>query len=147
MISWRKYVDTFDDDGITLSVDAHDIRFSYLQPDEVLLARDLMDRQIVDTQGLKVVRVNDLKLSQSGTQLRLLGAEVGVRGILRGLHPLLEKAVVNVAKLFHKKVDEQLIAWNYMDLLDRDLSEVQLSVTHRRLDELHPADVAYLGAA
>ena len=142
MISWRKYVDTFDDDGITLSVDAHDIRFSYLQPDEVLLARDLMDRQIVDTQGLKVVRVNDLKLSQSGTQLRLLGAEVGVRGILRGLHPLLEKAVVNVAKLFHKKVDEQLIAWNYMDLLDRDLSEVQLSVTHRRLDELHPADVA-----
>ena len=40
MISWRKYVDTFDDDGITLSVDAHDIRFSYLQPDEVLLARD-----------------------------------------------------------------------------------------------------------
>lgn len=142
MISWRKYVDTFDDDGITLSVDAHDIRFSYLQPDEVLLARDLMDRQIVDTQGLKVVRVNDLKLSQSGTQLRLLGAEVGVRGILRGLHPLLEKAVVNMAKLFHKKVDEQLIAWNYMDLLDRDLSEVQLSVTHRRLDELHPADVA-----
>ena len=91
MISWRKYVDTFDDDGITLSVDAHDIRFSYLQPDEVLLARDLMDRQIVDTQGLKVVRVNDLKLSQSGTQLRLLGAEVGVRGILRGLHPLLER--------------------------------------------------------
>lgn len=41
MISWRKYVDTFDDDGITLSVDAHDIRFSYLQPDEVLLAATL----------------------------------------------------------------------------------------------------------
>ena len=142
MISWRKYVDTFDDDGITLSVDAHDIRFSYLQPDEVLLARDLMDRQIVDTQGLKVVRVNDLKLSQSGTQLRLLGAEVGVRGILRGLHPLLEKAVVNVAKLFHKKVDEQLIAWNYMDLLDRSTKNIQLSVSHKTLGELHPADIA-----
>ena len=142
MISWRKYVDTFDDDGITLSVDAHDIRFSYLQPDEVLLARDLMDRQIVDTQGLKVVRVNDLKLSQSGTQLRLLGAEVGIRGILRGLAPWLERAVVSVAKTFHKQIDERIIAWNYMDLLDRDLSEVQLSVTHKRLDELHPADVA-----
>lgn len=79
MISWRKYVDEFDDDGLTLQVEAHDIRFSYLQPDEVLLARDLMNRQIVDTQGLKVVRVNDLKLSVSGSQLRLLGAEVGVR--------------------------------------------------------------------
>lgn len=142
MISWRKYVDAFDDDGITLAVDAPDIRFSYLQPDEVLLARDLMNRQIVDTQGLKVVRVNDLKLSQSGTQLRLLGAETGVRGILRGLHPLIERAAVKTAKLFKRDIDEQIIAWNYMDLLDRDLSEVQLSVTHKRLDELHPADVA-----
>ena len=142
MISWRKYVDEFDDEGIKLSVESPDIRFSYLQPDEVLLARDLMDRQIVDTQGLKVVRVNDLKLSQSGTQLRLLGAEVGVRGILRGLAPWLERAVVSVAKAFHKQIDERIIAWNYMDLLDRDLSEVQLSVTHKRLDELHPADVA-----
>lgn len=142
MISWRKYVDEFDDEGIKLSVDSPDIRFSYLQPDEVLLARDLMDRQIVDTQGLKVVRVNDLKLSKSGTQLRLLGAEVGIRGILRGLAPWLESAVVSVAKAFHKQIDERIIAWNYMDLLDRDLSEVQLSVTHKRLDELHPADVA-----
>lgn len=142
MISWRKYVDAFDDDGITLAVDAPDIRFSYLQPDEVLLAQDLMNRQIVDTQGLKVVRVNDLKLSQSGTQLRLLGAETGVRGILRGLHPLIERAAVKTAKLFKRDIDEQIIAWNYMDLLDRDLSEVQLSVTHKRLDELHPADVA-----
>lgn len=142
MISWRKYVDEFDDTGITLKVESHDIRFSYLQPDEVLLARDLLNRQIVDTQGLKVVRVNDLKLSVSGTQLRLLGAEVGTRGILRGLAPWLERAVVSVAKTFNKRIDEQIIAWNYMDLLDRDLSEVQLSVTHKRLDELHPADVA-----
>ena len=96
----------------------------------------------MDTQGLKVVRVNDLKLSVSGSQLRLLGAEVGVRGILRGLASWLERAVVAVAKVFGKKIDEQIIAWNYMDLLDRDLSEVQLSVTHKRLDELHPADVA-----
>ncbi len=142
MISWRKYVKAFDEDGIVLQVESHDIRFSYLQPDEVLLARDLMNRQIVDTQGMKVVRVNDLKLSVSGTQLRLLGAEVGIRGILRGLAPWLERAVVAVSKALGKKVGEQIIAWNYMDLLDRDLSEVQLSVTHKRLDELHPADVA-----
>lgn len=142
MISWRKYVASFDEDGITLSVDAPDIRFSYLQPDEVLLARDLLNRQIVDTQGMKVVRVNDLKLSQSGSQLRLLGAEVGIRGLLRGLHPIVEKVAVGAARLFGRRVDEQIIAWNYMELLDRDLSEVQLSVSHKRLDELHPADVA-----
>lgn len=142
MISWRKYVDVFDETGIKLTVEAHDIRFSYLQPEEVLIARDLLNRQIVDTQGMKVVRVNDLKLSLSGPQLRLLGAEVGTRGILRGLSPLFETAVVAIAKIFGKQIEEQIIAWNYMDLLDRDLSEVQLSVTHKRLDELHPADVA-----
>ena len=142
MISWRKYVSAFDEEGITLSVKSHDIRFSYLQPDEVLLARDLLDRQIVDTQGMKVVRVNDLKLSESGTHLRLLGAEVGLRGILRGLHPALERGVVRLAKAVKHPIEEHIIAWNYMDLLDRDLSEVQLSVTHKRLDELHPADVA-----
>ena len=67
---------------------------------------------------------------------------MGVRGILRGLAPWIERSVVSVAKVFGKKIDEQIIAWNYMDLLDRDLSEVQLSITHKRLDELHPADVA-----
>ncbi len=145
MISWRKYVGSFDDieeNGITLAVEAPDIRFSYLQPEEVLLARDLLNKQIVDTQGLKVVRVNDLKLSESGTQLRLLGAEVGIRGILRGLAPWVENATLAISKLFGRRIDERIIAWNYMDLLDRDLSDVQLSVTHKRLDELHPADVA-----
>ena len=142
MISWRKYVADFDETQVVLNTESFNIRFSYLQPDEVLLARDLLDQQIVDTQGMKIVRVNDLKLSPSGYQLRLLGAEVGMRGILRGIHPLLERAVIAGAKLFHKKINEQIIAWNYMDLLDRDLSKVKLSVTHKRLDELHPADVA-----
>ena len=142
MISWRKYVGEFTDDGIMLKVDRTAIRFSYLQPDEVLLARDLLNKQIVDTQGMKVVRVNDLKLSVSGSQLRLLGAEVGIRGLLRGLAPWVERAALAVCKTFHKKIDEKIIAWNYMDLLDRDLSKVQLSVSHTRLDELHPADVA-----
>jgi Mg2+ transporter MgtE len=86
--------------------------------------------------------VNDLKLSESKNQLRLLGAEVGLRGILRGIAPVLERVVEGAYRLFGREFPENLIAWNYMDLLDRDLSHVQLSVTHKRLHELHPADVA-----
>jgi Mg2+ transporter MgtE len=142
MLSWRKWVEEFDDEHVTLNAAAPDIRFSYLQPDEVLLHRDLLNKQIVDTQGKKVVRVNDLKLSESRNQLRLLGAEVGLRGILRGLHPTLEKGVAWSTRLVGHEVGENLIAWNYMDLLDRDLSHVTLSVSHKRLHELHPADVA-----
>lgn len=143
MVSWRKYVEEYTKDNeVHLKVPATKVRFSYLQPDEMLLARDLMDQQIVDTHGIKVVRVNDLKLSQSGNQLRLLGAEVGIRGILRGLAPWLERAVVAVSKKLKHPINEHIIAWNYMDLLDRDLSKVQLSVSHTRLDDMHPADVA-----
>ena len=142
MVSWRKYVENYEDDKIVLNMPGYEIRFSYLQPDEILLARDLMNKQIVDTQGLKVVRVNDLKLSSSRNQLRLLGAEVGVRGILRGLNPILERAVLSITKLFRHPLEENIIAWNYMDLVDRDLSSVKLSLSHKRLSELHPADVA-----
>lgn len=142
MLSWRKFVATLSEDRIELNAEREALRFSYLQPDEVLLARDLLNKQIVDTQGMKVVRVNDLKLSESRNQLRLLGAEVGVRGILRGLHPTVERVVDRLARLLGRELPENLIAWNYMDLLDRDLSHVRLSVTHKRLHELHPADVA-----
>lgn len=143
MISWRKYVESFSTEDIHLKVVDTDIRFSYLQPNEVLIARDLLNKQIVDTRGMRVVRVNDLKLSDtSSSQLRLLGAEVGIRGLLRSLSPALETLTLKIAKSLGKPMPEKIIAWNYMDLLDRDLSNVKLSVSHKTLDGLHPADIA-----
>ena len=143
MISWRKFVDTYDEREVHLKAIATDLRFSYLQPDEVLLARDILNKQIVDTHGMRVVRVNDLKLSDtSSTQLRLLGAEVGARGILRTLHPALERVALRLARTFGHPLPERIIAWNYMDLVERDLSNVKLSVSHKTLDDMHPADIA-----
>ncbi|WP_444327917.1 magnesium transporter [Paratractidigestivibacter sp.] len=143
MISWRKYVDTYDEKEIHLKVPATEIRFSYLQPDEVLIARDILNKQIVDTRGMRVVRVNDLKLSDTNsTQLRLLGAEVGARGILRSLSPALERGVLKLSRTFGKPIPEKIIAWSYMDLVERDLSNVKLSVSHKTLDDMHPADIA-----
>ena len=143
MISWRKYVDSYDENEIHLKVPATEIRFSYLQPDEVLIARDILNKQIVDTRGMRVVRVNDLKLSDTNsTQLRLLGAEVGARGILRSLHPALERGALKLARTFGKAIPERIIAWSYMDLVERDLSNVKLSVSHKTLDDMHPADIA-----
>jgi len=143
MVSWRKYVDTYDECEVHLKVSSTDIRFSYLQPTEVLLARDVLNKQIVDTRGMRVVRVNDLKLSDtSSSQLRLLGAEVGMRGILRSLSPSIEKIGVRVARTFGHPIPERIIAWSYMDLVERDLSNVKLSVSHKTLDDMHPADVA-----
>jgi Mg2+ transporter MgtE len=143
MISWRKYVASFDENEVQLKVPSTDLRFSYLQPSEVLIARDLLDKQIVDTRGMRVVRVNDLKLSDtSSSQLRLLGAEVGLRGLLRSLSPRFESLVCRAAQALGHPIPERIIAWNYMDLLERDLSDVKLSVSHKTLDDMHPADIA-----
>ena len=142
MLSWRKFVAEYDGEAVRLAAPTSELRFSYLQPDEILLSRDLLNKQIVDTQGMRVVRVNDLKLSESRNQLRLLGAEVGARGLLRALHPAVERGAQGLAKLFGGEIPEHLIAWSYMDLVESDLSQVKLSVTHKRLNELHPADVA-----
>ncbi|MCI6274010.1 MAG: CBS domain-containing protein [Coriobacteriaceae bacterium] len=143
MISWRKYVDAYDENEVRLKVVATDIRFSYLQPEEVLLERDILNKQIVDTRGMRVVRVNDLKLSDtSSTQLRLLGAEVGARGILRSLSPGIERLALRISDTFGKRLPEKIIAWSYMDLVERNLSDVKLSVSHKTLDDMHPADIA-----
>ena len=143
MISWRKYVDRMDDHGVYLKTSATDVRFSYLQPTELLVARDILNKQIVDTQGLKVVRVNDIKFSMSGeNQLRLLGAEVGARGLLRALSPTLEHVVARFMRAIGKPLAEDIIAWSYMDLLERSSQTLQLSVSHKTLGELHPADIA-----
>ena len=143
VISWKKFVDTYDEDEIHLKVVATDLRFSYLQPDEVLLSRDILNKQIVDTQGMRVVRVNDLKLSDtSSTQLRLLGAEVGALGLLRSLHPALERLAVRISRTLGHPLQERIIAWSYMDLVERDLSNVKLSVSHKTLEDMHPADIA-----
>lgn len=125
MISWRKYVESYDGSCVRLNVPSSDIRFSYLQPDEVLLARDLLDKQIVDTQGMKVVRVNDLKLSDSPAVCACSVPRRASAAWLFGISPHLEKAVNAIATAFGHPLKERLIAWNYMELIERDMSQIQ----------------------
>jgi magnesium transporter len=140
MLSWRKYVQDMGEDCLKLNRSQEELRFSLLQPGELLVQRDLLDRQIVDTQGMKIVRVGDLKFTESGQGLRLIGAEVGLRGLLRRLN--LERIMDAVTGLFGYHYPERLIAWSYMELLEKDMSSLKLSISHKRLHELHPADIA-----
>ncbi len=138
-LSWI-YVAKISNEAINLTADKNRLSFSYIKSNELLLKRDLLDSQIVDTLGCKVVRVNDLKLTESEDQLRLLGADIGVRGLLRRLG--LEKIIDIVSGFFHYSFPEKIIAWNYIDLLKENLSDLKLSITHKKLHELHPADIA-----
>ena len=143
MISWTRNVSRIDDDGITLSTRIGDLRFSYLHPNEILIARDLIGKQVVDLQDKNVETVNDAKISvtASGT-LRLVGVDVGLSGTIRRKYPLVKGLMGGVGQALGIRPTERIIPWDSLDLIDKSLSNMKLSATHRRLDELHAADVA-----
>jgi sporulation protein YlmC with PRC-barrel domain/CBS domain-containing protein len=110
-----------------------------------LLARDLLDQQIIDVHGRKVVRVNDVELYQdSGDRhpvLRVGSVDVGARGAVRRLL----KGVVPVGALrtLLRQIPERPIPWDFVDLIETDPARrVKLKISHERLARLHPADIA-----
>ncbi|AEB06304.1 MgtE intracellular region [Coriobacterium glomerans PW2] len=143
VVCWEGCVDHVDAQGVHLAVTADEIRPAEREEAQVLLARDILNKQFVDTQAVKVARANDLKLSQSGPrQLRLLGAEIGVSGLLRALSPAVERIACRICSSVGKPLTERIVAWSYMDLLDRNIDEIRASVSHKTINELHPADIA-----
>lgn len=116
-----------------------------LAESSVLLERDLLDQQIIDVDGRKVVRVNDVDLvwevdHENGCRLRIAEVEVGLRGAVRRLLKGLPHSVVEaVAHRFQARV----IPWEFVDLIDRDPSRrVRLKVVQDRLSHMHPSDIA-----
>jgi len=113
---------------------------SFPQKDIILLREEVMDKQIVDTFGAKVVRVNDLHFLRVDSNLRLVHVDVGFRGLMRRVG--WEKIVDQVLRwLFSYVLPNQFISWKYVQLLSgSDL--LQLSVSQKKLSHLHPADLA-----
>ncbi len=117
-------------------------------PDEsryLLLDREVLDQQIIDVHGHKVVRVNDIDLlwqtsHEGATELRIQQVEVGSRGAVRRLlKGLPGGAVRQVAERFGANA----IPWEFVDLIDRDPSRrVRLKIEQDRLEKMHPSDLA-----
>ncbi|MFH0809391.1 MAG: CBS domain-containing protein [Pseudomonadota bacterium] len=115
----------------------------YASSEEDLLAvRDLFDKQIVDANGAKVVRVNDIKLEDYMGNAILVAVDVGTRGILRRLG--IEKGGEGLLRLFKTELRQNLISWQYIQPLHDKLSHIALTVPRQLLAELHPADLAEL---
>ncbi len=114
------------------------VPYTLLREGEVLLLRDVIDQQIVDLEGARVIRVNDLKLAKVNQDVRLIAADVGFRGMLRRLG--LENFFVSAARLFGKKLSEQLIGWDHV----QSLAGGKIAVPSKTIADLHPADVAQI---
>ena len=133
-------VERLDDAGARLSVHTIDITKFSQRETEILLRADLLDKQIVDLEGHKVIRVNDVRLDEIDGRLRVVAVDVGAAGLVRRLG--IEGPFRSVARGFGRGVPERYIDWEDVDPLDSTIASVRLRVPHARLAELHPADLA-----
>jgi magnesium transporter len=133
-------VDRLDDSGAKLSTLTIDLGKFHQRPDEILLRADLMDKQIVDIDGRKVVRVNDLRLDQVEGALHLVAVDVGAAGLLRRLG--VEGGMRTIARNLRVQVPEKYIDWEDVDPVETSIASIKLRVPHAGLAELHPADLA-----
>jgi magnesium transporter len=117
-----------------------------------LLERDLLDQQVIDINGRKVVRVNDVDLvvdppkalgpnESARAVLRVISVDVGARGavrrLLRGVAP---RAALHALL---GRIPPRTIPWNFVDLIETDPARrVKLKISHDGLAKLHPADIA-----
>jgi CBS domain-containing protein len=108
--------------------------------DDLLIVRDIFDKQIVDANGAKVVRVNDVKLEGMNNNACLIAVDVGMRGILRRLG--IERRGENIYRIFGKSLSHNLIRWNYIQPLEPRLTTISLTVPRQMVSALHPADIA-----
>jgi CBS domain-containing protein len=111
----------------------------YPKEESIFLARDVLDKQIIDTDGARVIRVNDLELLRVSGKVVVSNVDVGGLGILRRIG--LAGAAKGLTGRLHVKAPESYIAWDHVELLRYDQS-MRLKTPREKLTQLHPADIA-----
>ncbi len=106
---------------------------------DLYLVRDVLDKQIIDTNGMRVVRVNDLELAKVNTQFFVANLDIGGVGLLRRLG--LAKVAQRTAAMLGRQLPTGMIAWHQTELLPGD-QPMRLKVASDRITDLHPADLA-----
>jgi magnesium transporter len=107
---------------------------------ELYLVADLLDKQIVDVDGRKIVRINDIEVANTGGRLRVVAADVGLAGLLRrlGLRSFGRRWLTRIGN-----VRRSMIAWDSVaPIREMNPSQVRLSVKEGRLARLHPSELA-----
>lgn len=139
--------DTLKSCGATVRVDSNvEVWPAHTGSDGVLLLkRDLLDQQIIDVHGRKVVRVNDVELDStpvnSHVVLSVTAVDVGARGAIRRLVKGIVPSFTSRALL--DKIPPRVIPWQFVDLIEIDPARrVKLKIALEGLSKLHPADIA-----
>src|SRR5207237_2114460 len=114
VVPWSE-VRTFAAREVALRVPREEVSPLPANPDDIWLGRDVLDKQVIDTDGRRVVRVNDLQLVESGGKMMLVGADIGVRGLLRRLG--IEGLGKSLVRLFRRDLPMVLVSWDVVQPL------------------------------
>ena len=126
------YIKEITSNRIQLSSPLEDIKQYPKQDSIIKLSRDILDRQVVDMEGSKIRRVNDVEISYKQGDYYIIGVDIGVNGLLRRM------GMGKISEKIHH--DDHIIPWTDIDSLD--FSNLKLRVSKKKLRRLHPADVA-----
>jgi magnesium transporter len=132
---WR--ISHFGENGVRLNSDILDLRPFVRRDGEVLLARDVLDKQMIDVDGKRVVRVNDVQIIEAANEWHVTGADVSLAGLWRRLAPSILRS--------NKPVE--VIDWADVGYLATDAATVQLKSSSGKLARLHPVEIARLAEA
>ena len=133
-------VRSWDNKELSLKAEAGGLQPHTRADSELWLSRQILDKQIVDMDGRRVVRVNDLQLSQVDGSMLLVGVDIGGRGLARRVG--LEGLGRRLASIVGLDWPQKLISWEAVDPVKSDVNSVKLRIAHTKLAKLHPADIA-----
>ena len=136
MSRWR--MTDLNQQGVRLNSDILDLRPFVRRDGEVLLARDVMDKQLIDVDGKRVVRVNDVQIIEAAGEWRVTGADVSLQGLWRRLAP---------SGFMGTKTPVEVLDWADVGYLATDAATVQLKSSRGKLARLHPVEIARLAEA
>ncbi len=134
-------VTAFEESRAVLRVRAEDLAERPLAANEALLSGTFLDKQLVDTEGHKIIRVNDIQLLRSGEVVNVVAVDVSSNALIRRV------GLGKVSERLRRTRDTgkpHLIDWRDVDVAQTDESSVRLTVPRTKLELLHPADIADL---
>jgi flagellar motility protein MotE (MotC chaperone) len=142
ILPWELVTDFPTDPGASIGLRgaAPDLSPGSLRPEETRLAKNVLDKKVVDTGRKKVVRVNDIELEEREGRLFVTGVEGGLRGLLRHLKS--ERLAERLAAAVGADLPHEVVAWEAIEPLETELTRARRQAVYTKLAKLHPADIA-----
>ncbi|MBV9454711.1 MAG: magnesium transporter [Rubrobacter sp.] len=139
-VSWRDVL-AFEATQIILSRGVADLSPTQLEDADVLLSKNVLDKQIVDLEDRKLVRVQDVQLARTGHALQVLGVDISASALVRRL------GFKHLANALARRFPPPAVEWQDVELTDWRDSNLRLRFRKAALNRLHPADLAEIAAS